>query len=450
MSRDALDVALALHSAPGRVDEMRTRPLPRGIADLLRVALGQPASVAQAATMSRGDALQMVEAARFFVEQQMLSREFEDDPWRMLGVAPGASEGEIRDHHHLLVRLVHPDRSNDWASAYAERVNKAWRQLRHAEGRAEALAAFESAPPGRAEGDAWVPVVATAARSAFRPDIDLVPSPDQSPMRWPWALAAALAVLMLVYALRAPRSAPPETQTEVADAMPGPWYEAGASSAANVAAASAIDELVPLALLTPPAAEAPLPGREVPALAKRVEAAPAQQPTVAKIARLPAAKARPVPIGNTSFAVSRATAPVPESPAAVALALPVPTRTLPSYAETVAVLDGFSRRYAEGNLSALLGLFASQVHAESSRVAAIASTYSALFTSTHTRNIAFSDLQWQEQGNRVTGRGRYESRQQRRTGARARIERGRIEFELIRDGDEPRLLRLDAFVEDRS
>jgi len=127
MTWDALDLALALHAAPQRIGEVRQRPLPTGISSLLRLALAHAETVAQAVSATAQPAQVLVEAARFFVEQLLLCRECEADPWRVLGVAPGAGREQIREHHQLLVRLVHPDRSDDWATAYADRVNKAWR-----------------------------------------------------------------------------------------------------------------------------------------------------------------------------------------------------------------------------------------------------------------------------------------------------------------------------------
>ncbi|MBL0029976.1 MAG: hypothetical protein IPO95_13260 [Rhodanobacteraceae bacterium] len=75
MSADALDLALALHAAPGRIDELRARPLPDGMAPLLRVALAQPDALADAGAAFPSDAPAVVDAApRFYVEQQLLAR----------------------------------------------------------------------------------------------------------------------------------------------------------------------------------------------------------------------------------------------------------------------------------------------------------------------------------------------------------------------------------------
>lgn len=87
MGFEALELALALHAAPGRIGELRARPLPtQDMAPLLRVALGQPDALAEAAAVFPADSHRLIDAARFFIEQQLLAREFDHDPWRVLGV----------------------------------------------------------------------------------------------------------------------------------------------------------------------------------------------------------------------------------------------------------------------------------------------------------------------------------------------------------------------------
>lgn len=54
-------------------------------------------------------------------------------PYRTLGLAAGASLDQVRDHYRKLIRLYHPDRVGplgEWDTAYAVRINRAYRLLR--------------------------------------------------------------------------------------------------------------------------------------------------------------------------------------------------------------------------------------------------------------------------------------------------------------------------------
>jgi hypothetical protein len=471
VSWDALDLAVALHAAPGRVEEIRARPLPRGISNLLRVALGQQAVLDEASRIATCDRQSLIEAARFFVEQQLLARECEADPWRVLGCRIGASDSEIRDHHHLLVRLVHPDRSDDWASAFAERVNRAWGQLRHAEGRSAALATrhVAAAAQRNSAAEQWRPPSSPAPRRAAAESEHIAPAAaarSRAPMFAAGALAG-LALAALVWKFSAPAPAP---MTVEAPAVSRPWYEtpkiAAHVDAPAVVSAPEVEAMVPLALIEPK----PGPARTNPITS------PAPPPTTARVAapiatRAPAALAAATVITPAAPALAepvRMSTPEPvqalPEPAVAATTMasidvptdPTPTppparrHGAPSEAETVAVLARFSERYTEGNLGGLLALFARQVHAKNEQVAQLASKYSDVFGSTLTRQIAFSDLHWQRQGDRISGHGRYESLHERRGWRSRRTEYGRVEFELIRDGDTARLLRLEARAEGKS
>ncbi len=122
-------------------------PLPSGITEVLRLASGHAPSMAIATAATGLSNTALLEACRFYVEQQLLSRECGDDPWRGLGVASGAEPELIREHRRLLVGLVHPDRGEDWAAAFSDRVNRAWRQLKTPEGRRAAQVSVSRVEP---------------------------------------------------------------------------------------------------------------------------------------------------------------------------------------------------------------------------------------------------------------------------------------------------------------
>lgn len=145
---EALEWALALQQAPGRRTMVRVQPLPSDITELLSIAGGSAASLEAAARRVGTSEPKVLDAARFFVQQAML---FEGaDAYRVLGVPRTARPELIRDHHRLLLRWLHPDRSSSgsqWDSAFSGRVNWAWNQLRTDALRA-AYDASLGTPPG--------------------------------------------------------------------------------------------------------------------------------------------------------------------------------------------------------------------------------------------------------------------------------------------------------------
>jgi hypothetical protein len=444
VSFDALDLALALHAAPGRIDELRARPLPeRGMAPLLRVAPAQPGRAGGRSAAFPADAGRLVDAARFYVEQQLLAREFDQDPWRVLGVNPDAAPELIRAHHHLLVRLVHPDRSDDWASAYADRVNRAWRQLRDADGRATAL----QHPPTRTVIEPWEARPATP-RSATRADLSPVPAPRGRSQPLPWIAGGALSPSRgggpaapaprgrtashaghrrrrdsrRPLVCRDPRSHP--RADGVAghgadrDLDPGPVGRTRASRQGDPRSASA-------------GVGTPAPVRIDPPVRPRTH-------TSVEVARTPGAE--PPPEASVVAIAD------PVAVAAVADAAPPPEATaLPSLdaQSGPTVLRHFRERYAQGDLSGLLRLYAREVHADVRRVAEIASDYTRLFNGSQQRYIDFSDMQWQQRDDRVVGRARYETGYRKRPSLRKHLERGEVELELVLDGAESRLRRFE-------
>ncbi len=446
MSFDALDLALALHAAPGRIDELRARPLPDGMAPLLRVALAQPDALADAGAAFPSDGARLVDAARFYVEQQLLAREFDQDPWRVLGVNPGAAPERIRAHHHLLVRLVHPDRSDDWATAYADRVNRAWRQLRDADGRATAL----QHPPARTVIEPWDARPATP-RSATRADLAPAPAPRGRSQPLPWmAGGAALAILAAVALQRLrPADEPPSTPaTAAAATAAAPWY---AETRAATPESTALPAMVPIATLTSNASTEPGPAavgmiRSAPVPAAVTPGPPSVDPPTRTPPRKSVAVAEPPLPEATIVATSD---PNPASAPTVAAAdaiVPAPEAAAPPHLDAQSgptVLRHFRERYAQGDLSGLLRLYAREVHSDVRRVAEIAGIYTRLFNGSQQRYIDFSEMQWQQRDDRVVGRARYETGYRKRPSLRKHLERGEVELELVLDGDESRLRRFD-------
>ncbi len=134
-SAEALAAALGMRSQPGLVSKARRMLLPRGVTFLLEVAVGDVDAVREAAALTDHPEAILQEAAGFFIEQILLSRNA--DNYRTLGASRDASYAELRHHMALLMRWLHPDLISGGASGpcldrsvYANRVTKAWAALK--------------------------------------------------------------------------------------------------------------------------------------------------------------------------------------------------------------------------------------------------------------------------------------------------------------------------------
>ncbi|MEN1959474.1 DnaJ domain-containing protein [Luteimonas sp. MJ246] len=189
-SGEALDVALGLLRAPALRGALRARSLPEGVSEVLAIASGSAERARSAAERTGYTDVELVEAARFYVQQVLLVQGA--DAYRTLGADHSADHATLRDHHRLLLRWLHPDRSEgaQWDSALATRVNQAWNHVRTDAARAQYDTTNSLAPPVGA---------ATAAtpgtRRATLPKVAAVAAPtDGEPVQ---SRAAPLAVALL-------------------------------------------------------------------------------------------------------------------------------------------------------------------------------------------------------------------------------------------------------------
>ena len=122
-----IDVALDLARMPALAQSIDKPPLPNDIFEVMQIAAGSP-EVCQSASRATGQpAAVLIEAARFYLQQMLLRSD--EDSYRVLGLAPGASRELARRHLRCLLQWLHPDVNKDWDSVYAERVLKAWREV---------------------------------------------------------------------------------------------------------------------------------------------------------------------------------------------------------------------------------------------------------------------------------------------------------------------------------
>jgi hypothetical protein len=127
-------------SYPRLAHKVRGLPLPKGMTFLLEIAAGDLEALREAAALTNHPHAFLQEAAGFFIEQILFSRDA--DSYRILGAGRQASRSELRHHMALLMRWVHPDIVSGGAchpcldrSVYANRVTKAWEAVKTGERR---------------------------------------------------------------------------------------------------------------------------------------------------------------------------------------------------------------------------------------------------------------------------------------------------------------------------
>lgn len=129
MDGNALEQAVALRRAPNLRFLVHERPLASGIGEVVALAAATQPLLLQRAEALKLPQDELLELARFYLQQALF--EAEGDAYRVLGVAADAELSLIRQHHRWLQQWLHPDRHNDqWGSAYSQRLNQAWAQLR--------------------------------------------------------------------------------------------------------------------------------------------------------------------------------------------------------------------------------------------------------------------------------------------------------------------------------
>lgn len=133
---EAVEAALLAVASSDRAALAPPSPLPGGALDLIRVAADDRVLAEELARRHGVDVRLVEDAALHFVHAVMFHPD--SDHFRVLGVRPDADEDTLKLHFRWLQKWLHPDRDpGGWSSAYAERVNVAWAQLRRADRREE-------------------------------------------------------------------------------------------------------------------------------------------------------------------------------------------------------------------------------------------------------------------------------------------------------------------------
>jgi hypothetical protein len=438
-------LALAFHRTPvAHPDLLHGRAtLPAGVGTLLKLAGGNPPGPGSAALASPDE---LRTAALFFVEQVLLHHDASH--YRVLGLEPGATLEQIKEHHRLLMRLFHPDRglhADDWKDAFASRINLAYTTLHDAEARRRYDAALAAARPGMAPLPARrVHAKATHPRGAPGWLLRFLPQ---------WVLAGtallALGIVGAVYVSNPPLPAARDAALPRVSGKVGEAPPATASAAVKAPAVVVAETEVP----PPPVAEpAPLgepltqpESREQPAqpaLPERPAAAAPPRPPEKPVAKTPASAA-PSPVPAPTLAAPAAAPAQAVPPVAAPAVSPAPL-------DPSATLKRFLSTYERGDTAGFMALFDEVAIGAAGGKPQIQREHEALFRSTELRHIAIDGMTWTQKGDWMRGEGRYRKTLMRRGELRLETEAGLIRIELLRSGDEALIVALDYQPGERS
>lgn len=109
-TRRALDIAMDFRRGDSAGTLLAVGPLPDGVKDLLRiVADGEWRSPATEHVYARYGADEIRAASATYLTVALFDRKL--DPYRVLGLAPGATPEDLRENKRLLLKWLHPDRN---------------------------------------------------------------------------------------------------------------------------------------------------------------------------------------------------------------------------------------------------------------------------------------------------------------------------------------------------
>jgi DnaJ-domain-containing protein 1 len=466
-------LALEFHRAPTRhADLLHGRaPLPRGVGILLKLAGGSEPDP-EWGDLAAADELQA--AALFFIEQVLFRHG--SDHYRVLGVEPGSSPEQIKEHHRLLMRVFHPDRENradDWKDAFATRINLAYSALRDPHTRRDYDATLNPATR-----PATKLVAARRARS-HQPKSALSRSRTSGlpPLllrylpQWVLAGAALIAVIGVgtVYlnnppasarraqevALRAEASIPDHFADARAEEKPSlalelplrsPATQPGVAVQMKVPAPIARPELA-AGTVNPPVRAERLPG----SITHTTQPENPAPPTPAVIERPPAGPdtvQRPLPSPAIEVvAVVEPVVPAVQQPAV----LPAQPMTSPASEATArpgqpdpdATLAKFMASFERGDTQALMALFDDVAIGRAGGKSSIRREHETLFRSTELRHIDIDGMAWSREGDWIRGEGRYRTTLMRKGELLLRTETGVFRIQLVRHGDQALIMGLD-------
>ena len=462
----ALDQALAALRAPGLFLRLRESPLPDDLLFLLRIAAGEAEACELAVSTAGETAAVVAEAAVLFIQQVMFYPG--SDSYRLLGVSQDSPDSQIKEHHRWLLRWLHPDRNTDqWEAVYADRVNRAWQDLRTPERRRD----YEATQAPAAPMPVWQPASSVLAKPhspAAWPKHDEFAFSSRTARRLPMLImgglvVAAIAVLAVQYQLNRRHalanlpaqasSASPEPSPAPMP-MPLPVLESPRPIQAESVAAVAA---VPDPPVTKPIVKLP---HSVPAPVKtQVLVVPVGKPGVREsVATRPPQKTRPLPEVTSppaaaipAAAVARvATVELPAKPEPPQ-ASPVATVAAPSAPASGPLINAaiarqvilrFRSAYSSGNIKQFRDLLASAAPGDPGERRMILRTYSKLFETSASRRIEIHNPDWLMDGDTAVLIATYDAWIVPRGHGEERHFFGNIRFDLRSEDGELRVARL--------
>ena len=429
---NALDDALLLKANPDRLFFQQRQPLPDGVALLIRIAIN-PAACGLSPVQRQGlDDAELQAAAGAYLKGVCLFPGSQG--LRVLGLNDGSDHTLVVEHRRLLLKWLHPDR-NPENRHLAERVNRAWGQLKL--GRGEPVRA--PLPPGFGVEPVPVEVLRGSRFPLFLAGLTLLAAAF-----WLWSLRPDATE----YVGDAPTdSAQPPAfdaagQRDADDGQPlpevalTPW--GGEPAAAPVQAAPA--EPVPAIAAMPESAVA-----DTPAATKAAQApkTPAPEPKSEAMARLPEPRTAESPIKPARKPpVAAATPPdtaVRIEPTQAVSAPPAPPPQTLTPADAQAALQRFVQLYRAGEIEPFMAQFSADARNNRGGRQAIREDYARLFLQSKRRDLAFSATQWQAVPGGMRFKADYRSKvayQGQLTGER---NSGRIEIVFRREDGQVRI-----------
>ena len=473
-----LEIAVAFYKAPGRFPDLRNaaRKFPGDGSAVLRLATGaDPTTLGVAVPPVSVEELR--DASVFFVEQVFLASGA--DYYRLHGLDRNADAADIKEHHRLLMRLLHPDRPHadrQWQASAASRVNQAYTVLRDPERRRQYDLALHDSR-------------ASAARNIQATGIAAVPRRRHAPSsadtrraatplaRYVWrhlpqvvltaTLFFAVGGVGWVWMSNQPSGALGGgddrgrviTATELAQLEPASVREPAPAAVAEAPAAIAQDPPPqPIAEKTvPPVSPDPVANRSEAPPVKAV-AIPTSRPIETRLAEPSRTALAPRPAATQGQAQARAplwpsmkvgdfTAGAAEQGASaqtsqgravsdvpVTVAEPVPAKPRP-VVEPGTVIPVFARLYERGDLDRFMELFDENARNETGGKANIRRDYEDLFAVTANRQVIIWDMAWAPKEDAWYGEGRFQVRVQRKNEGFLRMYEGTLRLDLVAVND---------------
>lgn len=417
----ALFRALALLRSPRDARPAARERLPAGMALLLRIVGGDEQALAASRGVSGASDQDLREAAIFYVQQVLFAPGA--DSYRVLGVDSDADDERIKEHYRWLVRWLHPDRNPDaWEAVYADRVNRAWQDLRTRDRRQRFDESRAQAPP--------LAVTTTRAAPSRMTDVD----PGGLSRRWlRWlphlvfaALGASAFLAVGAYyvlrwqdselvpspALASTESASERSTSEMEHLSPLPLQASNASAAPARIEASVDSPVAALATpATPPSASvaATVPAETHSPADSRLTGIPRAAPNAIAAAplRQPPVPA-PVHSAETSSEAVTALRSNALQPAPSLAAAPPPAAAPSEDALAEGVLSRFQQAYAAGDIGRLEQMFVSALPGRTKPASALLE-YRNLFKKSVSRRLWVQDVSWIGSGDRATIIASYQS-----------------------------------------